>query len=60
MFPALVNCCTIDWFTEWPSEALEKVAGKFLEEMDMEDDVRRNCVVMCGYFHESVRQVSSG
>ena len=18
MFPSLVNCCTIDWFTEWP------------------------------------------
>lgn len=22
MFPSLVNCCTIDWFTEWPEEAL--------------------------------------
>ena len=22
MFPSLVNCCTIDWFTEWPDEAL--------------------------------------
>ena len=25
MFPSLVNCCTIDWFTEWPEEAVEGV-----------------------------------
>ena len=27
MFPGLVNCTTIDWFTEWPSDALFEVRG---------------------------------
>jgi dynein heavy chain len=26
MFPSLVNCSTIDWFTNWPTEALINVA----------------------------------
>ena len=21
-FPSFVNCCTIDWYTNWPKEAL--------------------------------------
>uniref|UniRef100_A0A8C2TLH0 Dynein axonemal heavy chain 1 n=1 Tax=Coturnix japonica TaxID=93934 RepID=A0A8C2TLH0_COTJA len=31
-FPSLVNCCTIDWFNEWPAEALQCVAFSFLHE----------------------------
>ena len=31
MFPALVNCCTIDWFSEWPDEALLSVAQAEIE-----------------------------
>lgn len=31
-FPALVNCTTIDWFHEWPREALESVSYSFLSE----------------------------
>ena len=27
MFPSLVNCCTIDWFSSWPEEALRSVAA---------------------------------
>uniref|UniRef100_A0A8B9T0C6 Dynein axonemal heavy chain 7 n=1 Tax=Anas platyrhynchos TaxID=8839 RepID=A0A8B9T0C6_ANAPL len=32
MFPSLINCCTIDWFQTWPTDALEMVANKFLED----------------------------
>ena len=35
MFPGLVNCTTIDWFTEWPSDALFEVASKQLQNEDL-------------------------
>ena len=31
MFPSLINCCTIDWFAEWPQEALLSVARAQVE-----------------------------
>ena len=33
-FPALVNCCTIDWFFQWPEEALMNVASAVLEKYE--------------------------
>lgn len=41
MFPSLINCCTIDWFQTWPTDALEMVATKFLEDVELEDDIRK-------------------
>lgn len=38
MFPSLVNCCTIDWFTEWPAEALLSVSQSAFEEVDLGSD----------------------
>ena len=28
MFPALVSCTTIDWFSDWPADALKEVASR--------------------------------
>lgn len=38
MYPAFVNCTTIDWFSEWPNDALLEVAEKYLEPMELGDD----------------------
>jgi len=42
----------------WPEDALEMVANKFLEDVDMEDSVRSHTITMCKHFHESVRLMS--
>jgi len=38
MFPSIVNCCTIDWFTEWPKEALLSVSKSAVETVDFGND----------------------
>jgi len=53
MFPSLVNCCTIDWFQDWPQDALLWLARKFLNTIEMEQTVREKCVEMVQYYHSS-------
>lgn len=58
MFPAIINCCSIDWFSEWPDEALELVANKFLEDIDISDQVREQTVSMYKIFHQDSIELS--
>ncbi len=41
MFPSLVNCCTIDWFSEWPEEALQSVANFFLASVELDATIKK-------------------
>jgi dynein heavy chain len=59
-FPALINCCTIDWFTAWPGDALVAVAQKFLSDVKFEtEDTRSNIVTLCQTMHQDVINLSS-
>ena len=59
-FPSLVNCCTIDWFSEWPEEALLGVGrGQILaEDLELGDSLD-GCVEMFKEIHQSVERKSS-
>lgn len=35
MYPGLVNCTTIDWFQQWPADALVEVATKFIQDIQV-------------------------
>ncbi|XP_044749962.1 dynein axonemal heavy chain 1-like [Coccinella septempunctata] len=60
-FPALVNNCTIDWFSAWPDSALQSVALQFLDdipELDCSEEVLKGIVVVCQFMHASVVDAS--
>ena len=42
----------------WPEDALQAVASRFLEEIEMGEEERAGCIRMCKHFHTSTRDVS--
>lgn len=60
MFPALVNCCTIDWFLPWPDEALLGVSSRQLEGMQgVSTEMKANVAAACCKVHQQVLRTAS-
>ena len=58
-FPSLINCTTIDWFLEWPQSALNSVARRFLQGVDLPSEgVRAALVRACTMVHTSISAIS--
>lgn len=58
LFPSLVNNSTIDWFDDWPTEALLSVANKSLEMFNQSGNSNfvNNLAIVCNNMHEIVSQ----
>ncbi|KAM5274465.1 dynein axonemal heavy chain 9 isoform 2-T2 [Ctenodactylus gundi] len=58
-FPAMVNCTVIDWFHEWPQQALESVSLRFLQNTgSIEPTVKQSISKFMAFVHTSVNQTS--
>ncbi|KAM9330540.1 dynein axonemal heavy chain 6 [Gastrophryne carolinensis] len=59
MFPSLVNCCTIDWFVQWPKEALLSVSQTFFTNIDLgSEEMKDRLSEMCVEIHVSVTEMA--
>ncbi|XP_076584320.1 dynein axonemal heavy chain 6 [Chaetodon auriga] len=59
MFPSLVNCCTIDWFVQWPREALLSVSQAFFHNVDFgSEELKQSFSAMCVEIHVSVTDMA--
>ncbi|NXF13134.1 DYH17 protein, partial [Smithornis capensis] len=58
-FPAVVNCTAIDWFHEWPEDALVSVSSRFLEETEgIEPEVKASISQFMSFVHTSSKEMS--
>ncbi|KAG9346625.1 hypothetical protein JZ751_006936 [Albula glossodonta] len=59
-YPALVNCTTIDWFSEWPRDALLEVAERYLDGLVLgsEEGIQIKVANIFVTMHQSVDQYS--
>ncbi|XP_045482107.1 dynein beta chain, ciliary [Harmonia axyridis] len=58
-FPAIINCTQINWFHEWPQEALVSVSLRFLGEISvLPESVRESVARFMAYAHTSVNATS--
>jgi dynein heavy chain len=58
-FPSIVNCTSIDWFHEWPEEALISVANRFIENFELvTQELRIPIANFMANAHQSVNEVS--
>ncbi|XP_060664252.1 LOW QUALITY PROTEIN: dynein axonemal heavy chain 6 [Drosophila nasuta] len=58
MFPSLVNCTTIDWFTSWPTEALYSVALGLLTKIAPQMNERVSLASTTVFMHKTVEDAS--
>ncbi|KAG7241313.1 hypothetical protein INR49_025755 [Caranx melampygus] len=59
MFPSLVSCCTIDWFVQWPREALLSVSQDFFQNVDFGSvELKQSFSAMCVEIHVSVTDMA--
>jgi len=59
MFPALVNCCTINWFDPWPQEALLSVSTQFVRKistLEGADELQDSLAQACVFVHQSIKK----
>ncbi|XP_070187600.1 dynein beta chain, ciliary-like isoform X2 [Littorina saxatilis] len=58
-FPAVTNSTSINWFHEWPEEALISVSARFLEEVELlNPDMRESISNFMAHTHKAVNEVS--
>lgn len=59
MFPGIINCTSMDWFHEWPRDALIDVATRFLADIEFpEEEIRTNIALHMAHAHLSIGEAN--
>lgn len=57
-FPSLINSCTLDWFDNWPEEALFSCCTNKLIDVDMEKENKLKISNLAVKFHIKITELA--
>lgn len=58
LYPSFVNCCTIDWFVDWPEDALEMIGIKWMKDVHLSEEIKSVATLACKHFHVTAKKLS--
>jgi dynein heavy chain len=60
MFPGIINCTSIDWFHDWPLEALIDVSARFLNEIEFPTEEIKDAIgAHMSFVHLSIAEANT-
>ena len=57
-FPALLNCCMLDWFMPWPHEALVSCCERAFSSIPYEDPIKEKLVKLASEAHHEIETLT--
>jgi len=59
MFPGIINCTSMDWFHEWPKDALIDVATRFVADIDVPTEELKEAIAEhMSFVHISISEAN--
>ncbi|XP_039299157.1 dynein heavy chain 7, axonemal-like [Nilaparvata lugens] len=56
LYPSFINFCIIDWFQDWPEDALIKLSEFYLKDVDLEEEKKGHVIETCKTIHSTARE----
>ena len=58
-FPSLINCCVLDWYINWPKEALVACCEKTFSELSFSPIIKESLVRISAQIHEDIEHLTT-
>lgn len=57
-YPNLAKHCTVNYYQEWPDEALQEIAVKYMKQVNVREGIKTHMAKTCVQFHNDAKKMT--
>ncbi|KAK9309475.1 hypothetical protein QLX08_000945 [Tetragonisca angustula] len=58
-YPELIKYCTVNWYEMWPTDTFLQVGLKYIQDTNIEENVKINVTKVCVQLHNHMQKIST-